>query len=102
MLKIIIFLIPKSLDNCDRGQISCGNGLGENQNCCNDRNCDLDRIKSLPWEDSLGINHACYQRCDQNKCYSTSKFLKFQNRTCVLIGFYTTKFFIVISISINL
>ena len=58
---------------CSRGQVQCDSGNGVTETCCSDRSCDLDRIKSLPWEESLGITHACYQRCDQNRCYSTSK-----------------------------
>ena len=75
----------KFSDNCERGQISCGNGLGENQNCCNDRNCDLDRIKSLPWDESLGIAHACYDNCNHEKCNGTSKL--------ILTLFYIFNFF---------
>ena len=51
----------------------CLNGNGESGNCCDDPNCDLDRIKSLPWSPSLGLTPDCYQRCDQNKCYNTCR-----------------------------
>ena len=60
-------------DSCTRGHIECGNGDGNAKKCCNDPNCDLDTVKSLPWDENLGISHDCYQRCDENMCYNTSK-----------------------------
>ena len=60
-------------DSCGRGQIECNNGFGETEVCCNDEKCDLDRIKSLPWDENLGVVHGCYKRCDENMCYNTSK-----------------------------
>ena len=59
------------VDSCSRGNVSCENAEKDAENCCNDKNCDLDRIKSLPWNSNLGLNHGCYKRCDQNECYET-------------------------------
>ena len=64
------FLTPKG--SCARGHIECGNGDGNSKKCCNDPNCDLDRVKSLPWDENLGLSHDCYRRCDENMCYNTS------------------------------
>lgn len=63
------------IDSCGRGQIECENGLGETNMCCNDKRCDLDRIKSLPWDETLGVVHSCYKRCNESFCMNTSKNL---------------------------
>ena len=58
-------------DTCSRGQILCDNGDGVAETCCNDPSCDLDRIKSLPWDQSLGVTPGCYKQCSENKCNNT-------------------------------
>ena len=58
---------------CDRGRTSCRNENGDLGNCCSGDRCDLDKIKSLPWDPTFGVNDACYHHCDNDKCYSTGK-----------------------------
>ena len=61
------------LDSCNRGKVTCENGNGETGACCNDQRCDLDTIRSLPWNQNLGFTPDCYQRCDEKRCYNTCK-----------------------------
>ena len=69
MFDLKTFTTINFLDSCGRGNIPCENEEKVVETCCNDKNCDLDRIKSLPWNANLGFNRECYKRCDENECY---------------------------------
>ena len=70
-------LIQKQNDlgTCRRGNVSCSNENGESQKCCNYKDCNLDRVKSLSWDKDLGFNDKCYQNCAENKCYPNGKYI---------------------------
>ena len=61
------------IGSCTRGKRACENENGISENCCNNPDCDLDLIKSRPWDENLGIIPECYNRCDDEICYNTSK-----------------------------
>ena len=37
--------------------------------CCSHESCDLNDVRSLPWEPRFGTNPACYGSCDGIRCY---------------------------------
>ena len=65
------FTCPTS---CDRGIKPCKNYAKQQSvvdigTCCSHESCDLNEVRSLPWEPRFGSNLACYGSCDDIRCY---------------------------------
>ena len=78
----------------------CQNEEGESENCCNGNKCDLDTIKSLPWDPQFGKDEKCYKYCGTNECYPEG--IKLENINSNMASQLPNLFKILIIISFTL